>query len=343
MTQLRFGVFDHLDRVDVPLHDFYEQRLQIAKAYDDGGIYGYHVAEHHSTPLGMAPSPGVFFSAVAQRTQRLRFGPLVYLLPLYHPIRLAEEIAMLDQLSHGRYQVGVGRGISPIEATLYGGDPEENKAKFGEVLEILNRGFADGQINFDGEFFQFHNVPLEVRPKQQPHPPYWYGISSPESAPQCVARNFNGVTLSRPEAAAAICKQYLHEAHVAGRDDLFVGWGTFVVVGDTDEQAMAIASRAYPVWHKSFHYLYHAHGRSPVQGERPTTFEGMMAAGQAIAGSVETVTRMFHERHAQIGMNYVMAQLVFGDMTLAESLHSIGLFTERVMPALDVAAPTARA
>src|SRR5215831_13630542 len=98
---MKFGVFDHLDRNELALGDYYESRLKIAEAYDRLGFYAYHIAEHHSTPLGMAPSPSVFLSAVAQRTQQLRFGPLVYALPLYHPLRLIEEICMLDQLSGG--------------------------------------------------------------------------------------------------------------------------------------------------------------------------------------------------------------------------------------------------
>ena len=96
---MKVGVFDHLDRNDRPLHAFYEERLKIVEAYDRGGFYAYHTAEHHATPLGLAASPSVFLAAVAQRTQRLRFGPLVYTLPLHHPLRVVEEICMLDQLS----------------------------------------------------------------------------------------------------------------------------------------------------------------------------------------------------------------------------------------------------
>src|ERR1700726_890779 len=118
---MQFGVFDHLDRTGTSLPDYYEDRLKIAEAYDRAGFYAYHVAEHHSTPLGMAPSPGVFLAALAQRTRRLRFGPLVYPLPLYHPLRAMEEIFMLDHLSGGRLEVGIGRGASPYELEYYGG------------------------------------------------------------------------------------------------------------------------------------------------------------------------------------------------------------------------------
>src|SRR4029453_14767056 len=99
---MEFGVFDHIERRGETLDGLYEGRLALLREYDAAGFYGYHVAEHHATPLGVAPSPGVWLSAIAQRTKRLRFGPLVYLLPLYHPIKLLEEICMLDQLSGGR-------------------------------------------------------------------------------------------------------------------------------------------------------------------------------------------------------------------------------------------------
>src|SRR6202030_468240 len=112
---MRFGIFDHLDDSGLAPARRFEDRLSLIEAYDRYGFYAYHLAEHHGTPLGMAPSPSVFLAAIAQRTKRLRFGPLVYLLPLYHPIRLIEEICMLDQMSGGRLELGVGRGISPYE------------------------------------------------------------------------------------------------------------------------------------------------------------------------------------------------------------------------------------
>src|SRR5438094_2516104 len=99
---MEFGVFDHLDRGSAPLKEFYESRLKLIEAYDRAGFYAYHVAEHHSTPLGMAPSPTVFLSAVAQRTHRLCFGPLVYAMPLHHSMGLAEEVRLPGQLGGGQ-------------------------------------------------------------------------------------------------------------------------------------------------------------------------------------------------------------------------------------------------
>src|SRR6201988_2432833 len=129
---MEFGVFDHLDRYGGALADYYEDRLKIAEAYDRAGIYAYHLAEHHATPLGMAPAPSVFLAAVAQRTTRLRFGPLVYPLAFHHPLRVFEEACMLDQLSGGRLELGIGRGASPHEMRYYGIDPAEAQARYHE-------------------------------------------------------------------------------------------------------------------------------------------------------------------------------------------------------------------
>src|SRR5215469_15626261 len=101
MTDVAFGVFDWIDRAAEPLRQLYEERLQLLELADSAGFFCYHLAEHHATPLGMAPSPALFLSAAAQRTRRIRLGPLVYLLPLYNPLRLIEEVSMLDQLSGG--------------------------------------------------------------------------------------------------------------------------------------------------------------------------------------------------------------------------------------------------
>ncbi len=337
---LQFGVFDHLDRSDRPLHEFYADRLKIVAALDEAGFDGYFIAEHHSTPLGMAPSPSVYLAAVATATRRIHFGPMVYLLPLYHPVRLAEEIAMLDQLSGGRLEIGVGRGISPIESTLYGRDPAEGKERFDEVLAILRLAWSEPQIDFDGKHYAFHNVLVQLKPFRQPHPPMWYGISNPESVARCVDRDFSGVTLSNTERAVQLSREYVERAAAAGKPDLRMAIGRLIVVADTDEEALRVGRRAYPIWHENFHFLYHAYGRSPVQGERPQSFDGMIADGRAIAGSPRTVLAALREQLDATAANYVLGQFTFGDIALGEATRSIELFRREVMPHLvAVAAP----
>src|SRR6185437_16981069 len=113
---MKVGIFDHVERTaDRPIAQTLDERLKFAAAADEAGIYCLHIAEHHATPLNLVPVPGVYLGAVARATKRMRLGPLVYLLPLYSPLRLVEEICMLDHLSYGRLDVGVGRGVSPYE------------------------------------------------------------------------------------------------------------------------------------------------------------------------------------------------------------------------------------
>ena len=113
---------------------------------------------------------------------------------------------------------------------------------------------------------------------------------------------------------------------------------SFIVVGDTDAEAQELADRAYKVWHHSFHYLYHLHGRSPVHGERADNFPDVVCRALGIAGSPQTVIDALTPRFAQARNNYLMCQLVFGDMTLAELLNSIELFARKVMPELRASA-----
>src|SRR5438067_12993293 len=124
MADVEFGMFDWIDRRQQgPLGQRYEDRLRLLQEADAAGFFCYHLAEHHATPLGMAPSPSVFLAAAAQRTRRIRLGSLAHLLPLYDPLRLIEEIGMLDHLSGGRLDVGISRGVSPYELGYFGVDP----------------------------------------------------------------------------------------------------------------------------------------------------------------------------------------------------------------------------
>ena len=332
---MEFGVFDHLDRNDLPLRDYYESRLAIAEIYDQHGFYAYHIAEHHSTPLGMAASPSVFLAAVAQRTNRLRFGPLVYALPLYHPLRMIEEICMLDQMSSGRLEIGFGRGSVPAELIYYGQKPEEAQAVYAEALDLIVRGLTSRTLTFKGQYFQFDDVPMELAPYQQPHPPVWYGVHAPESAVRAARRGLQVVSLDPAAATRAAFDAFRVAWRAAwGAKPLpLMGLGRFVVVADTDAAALAIARRAYPRWHDSFTFLHRKHGRLNAH-PRPATFEGLAEVGQGVAGAPATVAAFLRRELDETGSNYCVCQFAFGDLSDAEIRRSIELFARDVMPAL---------
>jgi alkanesulfonate monooxygenase SsuD/methylene tetrahydromethanopterin reductase-like flavin-dependent oxidoreductase (luciferase family) len=136
---MKFGLFDHFDANDRPVSRQYAERIDFVAAAERAGFYCYHVAEHHATPLNMAPVPGIFLGALAQATSKIRLGPLGYLLPLYSPLRLIEEICILDQMSEGRLDVGVGRGISPFELKYHHVDPATSRGLFSNSHGPLQR------------------------------------------------------------------------------------------------------------------------------------------------------------------------------------------------------------
>lgn len=334
---MEFGVFDHLDRGDLPLKDFFEARLKLIEAYDRAGFYAYHVAEHHSTPLGMAPSPSVFLAAVAQRTRRLRFGPLVYALPLHHPVRLIEEICMLDQISGGRLEIGFGRGSSPIEVSLYGQDPAQARRIYAEALDLILQGLSKRTLNFQGEFFSFDNVPIELEPLQKPHPPVWYGVHSVESAERAARRSFNVVSLDTAHETRSFADRYRKVWRETRGDTCVmpkIGISRFIVVAESDQEALSVARRAYPIWHRSFYHLFRLYGGGPAH-PRPPDFDGLSKAGLGIAGSPETVGALLQSQLLESEATYLVGQLAFGDLSLVESLGSIELFVRHVMPTLS--------
>ncbi len=332
---MKFGVFDHMDDAGVPLGQLYADRLALVEAYDRSGIYGYHLAEHHSTPLGCASSPGLFLAAVAQRTGTLRFGPLVYLLPFYHPLRLIEEICMLDQMSGGRLELGVGRGVSPFETRAYGLDFAQTGDIYHEAFQLILQGLATDELTFEGKHYRFHNVPMILRPVQRPHPPLWYGTTIPENADWPAANDVNIVTIALRPTVRVIADRYRAVRARLGKnpEGPLVGVARHVVVADTDRDALAIARRAYPRWRDSFRWLFARHGAEPrIAALYPATFDELMAIDNGVAGSPRTVRDFIAAEIAATGSNYLLSWLAFGDMTLAESRRSLELLSREVMP-----------
>jgi alkanesulfonate monooxygenase SsuD/methylene tetrahydromethanopterin reductase-like flavin-dependent oxidoreductase (luciferase family) len=336
---LEFGVFDHLDRNDLPLRDYYEQRLKVIEVLDRSGFYAYHVAEHHFTPLGMAPSPSVFLSAIGQRTRRLRFGTFVYALPVHHPLRVLEEICMLDHMSGGRLEIGFGRGSVPFEISYYGQNAAERQQIYVERLELILKAFTVKTLTWNGRYDQFESVPMEMESFQKPHPPLWYGAHSPDSAERAARKGLNIVTNDMPANARAIVARYRQvwrEAQVSTALPK-MGLVRFIVVADSDGNAMTIARRAYLRWRSSFTYLSELNGTMPDSPLRVESFDALISQGHAIAGSPETVRAFLAAQIEDSKANYIVGQFCFGDLILDEMLRSVELFSAQVKPALQAA------
>src|SRR5436190_7533727 len=324
--KVEFGVFDHVDRGETSMAELYASRLALVEAYDAAGFRGYHVAEHHATSLGMAPSPGVYLAAVAQRTRRLRFGPLVYILPLYTPLRLIEEICMLDQMSGGRFELGVGRGISPYELAYCNLNFLEAAEIYEEALQVILTGLTSKTLTHIGKHYQYRGVPIEIEPVQRPYPPLWQGVTSTESALGAAKRGANAVSHAPIAGVRPIAEAYLGATGGKG----LIGCGRHIFVADTDAEAMKIAAPAYKVWYESLVSLWRKFRSVPFHFAE--NLEIALAKDAAIVGSPATVRAEIARHVAGTGCNYFVTRFAYGNLTHEESARSLALFTSEVMP-----------
>jgi alkanesulfonate monooxygenase SsuD/methylene tetrahydromethanopterin reductase-like flavin-dependent oxidoreductase (luciferase family) len=332
---MQFGIFDQNDHGPYPLTEQYENRLRLIEFYDRAGFRTYHMSEHHSTPLNLTPSPSVFLAAAAQRTTRLRLGALVYVLPAHHPLRLAEEICMLDHLSRGRIEIGIGRGASPHELNYFGVDPDSAQAIYVEAYTVIMQALTQPEVNFSGKHFRFENVPIDIKPAQLPHPPLWYAVPVPEGAAWPARNKINVVCGGPLSRVREITDRYRAEWAAAGNPLAalpLLGINRFVVAADTDREAMALGRRAWPRFHASFMKLWNKHGTQPRYARIPEDFDTVVANGGAIVGSPGTIRERVQSMTEQAGANYFISQFSFGDLTQEEVLHSAGLFAREMLP-----------
>jgi len=294
------------------------------------------MSEHHATPLSQTPSPSVFLAAVAQRTKRIRLGPLVYVLPAHHPLRLAEEICMLDHLSGGRLEVGIGRGASAHELHYFGVDPEQAPAMYVEAYNVIRQALTQPAVNFSGKYYQFEDVPMEMKPAQLPHPPFWYAVPVPEGAAWPAQNNINIVCAGPLAKVREITDRYRAEWVAAGNapDQIpLLGINRFVIAADTDREAMELGRRAWPKFYASFMKLWKKHGTQPRYARIPEDFDTVVSNRGALAGSPGTIAEQVRQMATEAGASYFISQFSFGDLSQQEVLHSAGIFARELLAA----------
>lgn len=342
MEQLSFGVFDHIERTSGAqnLQALYQERLKLMEDYDRAGIFCFHVAQHHATPLGMAPSPNLFLSAAAEHTKRLHFGPLVYLLPFYQPLRLIEEISMLDHMSGGRLEVGVGRGVSPFELGLHRIPFYDSRNIFHEALEVLHRGLTNERLSFSGKYYHYENVPMELRPLQQPHPDFWYGVLNEENTRYAAKLGMHVVTLGPAEAAAKVVAAYRETWKPNNPENLNervrspkIGVQRHVLVAETDKEAALIGRAAFNVFFHNIQRLWNDFGT--FTSVFPNDYDKVVEAGAFVVGSPSKVRDELARAAEITKTNYLVQVFSWGDLTADQSRKSFDLFATRVMPDLQ--------
>lgn len=336
---VQFGVFDWVDvHRGRSIADVYDDRIAIARRADAGAFTRFHIAEHHGATLGLASSPGLFAAALARETQRLRLVPTTFIVPLYDPLRLVQEIAMIDQLSHGRLELGLGKGSSRHEAAMYGFSRDDMAARYDSFVPAIIDALRTGV------FVPPHGgEPVELTITPTGPLRLWYPTSNPESIRVTAENGQNtifGFGFKSPPVP--VIREHrdlfvaVSESRRPGERPPLFGVLRHVVVADTDARAFELAQAAFAAHYDSFTWLWRKHGTPQApQPELRTLVDEHLA----FVGSPESVADQVAQVVEETGVDYLAGAFAWGTLSRADALRSVDLFDTEVIPAVQSRLP----
>ena len=343
------------------ISDYYPERHKSASHYygeifeqiqcaEELGFDGVFFAEHYIGGYAF-PSPPIFAAAVAQRTKRIRVGTGVTLLPLNNPVRIAEEYAMLDVLSGGRLDFGIGRGVLKAEYELFDIDEAESQARFHECLEVILQAWTRDTVSYDGRYYKVRDVAALPKPAQKPHPPIWSACAvTPESFEWAGRNGFNPMIVPfaypRHEDLQAKLERYWAALQAAGHDPRTreVLGVYHLSVADSDEQAHSQAKEHFAQYWRFFaaldrkgawqsaDYKDYKGGLSRLFGG--ASYEDLDKGDCIIFGSPDNCVRRLNRAAADFGLSYPVFEVNFGGFPHREVIKSLEMFAKDVMPRL---------
>lgn len=304
----------------IPLETVYERAFDRIAIMDEGGYDAVWLAEHHFNTYSVCPSPHLMAMNVVSRTKRLRVGTAVSLAVFYEPLRLAEEIAMLDVLAGGRINWGAGRGFDPLEFKTFRVPVQESAARFQEAVDIVLAAWTQEKLTYKGQFWEYDSVELLPKPLQQPHPPTWLAATSPEAIERAASRGHT--ILMDPHAThdeirikRALYRDRLaaHGHTIEGRD---IPMARLIAIAPTEAQARQVAEEGARWTLGSY-----AKGLNPADDPVARYVNEVM-----VYGTPEKVADKLLGLRDDLPMNYLLAAPL--------SHESFLLFTEKVLPKL---------
>ena len=356
---MKFAHFSHIwGKPGMSSYQRYEQLWRELQLCDDLNFdYGFCVEHHFRPDESWISSPSLYAVGAGARTKRMRIGPMGYVVPLYHPLRLAEEIAIIDQMLGGRMEVGLVPGINSDYFKPFGLEYNLRKSPTIEFVDYLRAAYGETQpFSFHGEAHNTDSAVLSVQPMQKPYPPLWMMSRDPQTLEFCAANGINpGYFLVYPRAEAAPrYRVFLENWKKAGWPRKpNIAYCTIVYVDESNDKALDVAlkraARAYegflppPKPGESFEERVREHAKKFIGRSEPGASEIManlfdadyiMKHELVFVGSPKTVAEKIH-KSAQAGLfNVLMGEFNFSDLSEADLLRSIKLFGEKVIPAL---------
>jgi alkanesulfonate monooxygenase SsuD/methylene tetrahydromethanopterin reductase-like flavin-dependent oxidoreductase (luciferase family) len=310
----------------VPLEDVYARALERIAVMDRTGYDAVWLAEHHFTGYSVCPSVHVMAAHVASRTRNLRIGTAVTLAAFYHPLRIAEEVALLDVLTGGRINWGAGRGFDPREFEVFGVPVDESAERFREAVEIVLAAWTQERLSYEGRFHRYEGVEVLPKPRQRPHPPTWVAATS-QGAVEWAARSGLSILMDPHSTHGEIARKlerYREGLEKAGHDlgARDIPMGRLVAVAETDAEALAIARRGAR-WTAGAYLPKEALARFREDRREVDPVEHYLG-DVVIHGCPERVVDTLQRLEAEMPLRYLLLSPL--------SERTFGLFTDRVLP-----------
>jgi len=319
----------------------YQRGVEITQAAEDLGFANMWLAEHHFSTYGYLSRPLTYALHLADKTRRIRVGTAVIVVPLHHPLVIAEEIATVDLLTGGRLDVGLGRGYQRYEFERLGQDLGESRARWEEAVDIIVMALAGRPFSYDGKYFKIPETTVFPQPAQRPHPPIWVTAQSPDSIEATVRRSFHllsggfGVPIERLREFRRVFDQSVAQ-HPPSRP---IRVGTQRPVYVTDDEADARAAAELARWNMRVtlslrnNYERVEHGRAmPVPFANEPSTDDLLDKFSVI-GTPDTCIRQIRRLEEAMRIDHFNASFWFGDLGQEKVLRSMRLFAEKVMPA----------
>ncbi len=342
----------------------YAEHLDEMTYCEELGLDGVVFNEHHYSSYGTMPSPNLIAAALSQRTKKIKIGVLGNILPLRdHPVRVAEEYAMIDCLSKGRLIAGFVRGI-PAEYVWYGVNPEESRGRFQEAYDLIMTAWTNSVWSFEGEFYKLKDCAIWPRPVQQPHPPIWIAARSAESIEWCVKRHLPCAQVYQTTGQIEDTFNYYRskakeDGWEAQPDDFILC--RHIYIDDSNKKAQEIAEPAmryfFSVYNRGFNdainqaaadqqkllakltsersFNYFREGNRSRIDFSTLGWDDLVKSGYMIAGDPDSVARQIHDQMKQIGADHFMGMFHIGNLAHEKVISSLNLFKKEIMPRLN--------